>query len=194
MRDMISRLNLPSDVLAQEPELPTGRDLDTAQPVTSSNVPALIQRAVAKVDPQAVNPEWHQVKHLPGYLQRPIRALGRAVFGQFTHTPIEDISVVANLGGQGPNSEREINGVAGWIKTHGTKVGNAHIDFNIVMPGYTAETAFYRSNGMRFLLVKDFAGSYIYAWPDQDSIGGGGSANTSRTAAAQLGQPTRRLR
>jgi hypothetical protein len=84
--------------------------------------------------------------------------------------------------------------VAGWIKSHGTKVGNAHIDFNTVMPGYTAETAFYRSHGMRFLLVKDFAGSYIYAWPDQDSIGGSGSANTSRTAAAQLGQPTRRLR
>jgi hypothetical protein len=41
--------------------------------------------------------------------------------GAFTDTPIEEISLVANLGGQGPNSDREVSGVAQWLKTHAGK-------------------------------------------------------------------------
>jgi hypothetical protein len=37
------------------------------------------------------------------------------------------------------------------------------------MPGYTAETNQYTAGGIRWLLVRDFAGTYIYAWPEADS-------------------------
>ena len=132
-------------------------------------LPAMINKTIAAHDPSAINPEWHQIKNLPGYMQRAIRAMGRGVFSQFTDTPIEEISLVANLGGQGPNSEREVSGVGAWLKANAEKVDQADLDFGDTIQGYGAQTAVYRVPGMKFLVVRDFAGGYIYAWPDASS-------------------------
>jgi len=168
MRDMMSRINVPADAIANEPEMPG--DVDHAEvvpePPPPSSVPALINKAIAASDPNAINPEWHQIKNLPGYMQRPIRAMGRAAMGAFTDTPIEEISLVANLGGQGPNSDREVSGVAQWLKANAQKVDSAEMDFGDTIPGYEAQTLVYKVPGMKFLVVRDFAGGYIYAWPD----------------------------
>ena len=170
MRDMMGRIDVPADAIANEPELPGDVDHEEMTPEPSSSaVPALINKAIAASGPSAINPEWHQIKNLPGYMQRPIRAMGRATMGAFTDTPIEEISLVANLGGQGPNSDREVSGVAQWLKTNAQKVDSAEMDFGDTIPGYNAQTLVYKVPGMKFLVVRDFAGGYIYAWPDASS-------------------------
>lgn len=169
MRDMLGRINVPDELIAQEPELPTDHAAVEPEPPPPSQVPAMISRAIAAHDPNMVNPEFHQVKNLPGYMSRAIRAMGRETFRQYTNTPIEDISVIAHMGGQGPNSEREITAVAQWLKSHARKIDQAEMDFGQTIPGYTARTAMYTMGGMRFLVVQDFAGGYIYAWPEGDA-------------------------
>lgn len=148
----------------QRPALPQPTGTDVKVPSTAL---ATINTAIAKAG--EVEPEWHQVRHLPGYLQRPIRAMGRQVFGQMTSTPIENIQVLADLGNSGnPNSARELNAVAGWLKTHGERDTDGEIKFQRVIPDYEAKFFIYRAKGTTFMLVKDFAGQYIYSWPSTD--------------------------
>lgn len=147
----------------QRPALPSPVGTDVKTPSTAL---ATINTALAKTD---VEPEWHQVRHLPGYLQRPIRAMGRQVFGQMTSTPIENIQVLADLGNSGnPNSARELNAVAGWLKTHGERDTYGEIKFQRAIPDYDAKFFIYKAKGTTFMLVKDFAGQYIYGWPSTD--------------------------
>jgi hypothetical protein len=115
------------------------------------------------------NPEFHQVANLPGNMADQIRQLGKSLFGSLTMTPTKRIHVVANLGGQGPNSTQEVNAVAGFLKQYGDDRGPGDIDFEQVMPGYKAQTHMYTAAGIRWMLVKDFAGQYIYCWPEEDS-------------------------
>lgn len=183
----LSSLNIPDDALAAEPdiEVPGYHAVDVpgeVRPVTADNLPSVIRTEIARInrevgEPEGINPEWHQVKNLPGYMSKPIRVLGRAVFKPYTNTPIEDISVVANLGGQGPNTNREVDGVAAWLATNATEIDRTTMDFDATMPGYEAHTILYEISGMRFLIVIDFAGKYIYGWPDQDSVKQVGSQN-----------------
>lgn len=159
--ELLSRLNVP-EVPDDEEAVP--------EPITPANLPAVISKEIAATDPNAVNPEWHAVANLPGNTSRAIRTLGKALFGAFTKTPTQDIVMIGNLGGQGPNSERDIRSVANWVVEHGRPVDTAAIDFAQVMPGYVAETKQYTAGGARFMLVRDAFGTYIYAWPESDSL------------------------
>lgn len=143
-----------------EPEV-TGTELATIE-----NMPAVINKEISEVSP--VDPEWHQVKHLPGYLQEPIRAMGRQVFNAFTETPVEDIQVVAHVGGRGPNSKRELGAVAKWLKDNAEQDTEGAMDFAASIPDYKADFTIYRSHGYTFMVVQDFAGHYIYSWPSAD--------------------------
>jgi hypothetical protein len=187
MRDMMSRINVPDNMVANEPELDTDRapgDDEQPEPVNPNNVPAMISREIAAAMPDTVDPQFHQVKNLPGYMSRAIRAMGRETFKNYTDTPVEDISVLANLGGQGPNSEREINAVSSWLKQNGTKLDASELGFGDMIPGYSAQTMLYSTAGMRFLVVKDFAGGYIYVWPEGSSSNALGSNKSSTKALA----------
>lgn len=135
-------------------------------PVETETLPAVVNTDIAKQT--HIEPEWHQVKHLPGYLRSPIRALGREVFHTFTNTPIEEIQVLANLDGQGPNSDREIAAAAAWLRKNGVKDREVAMDFQRSIPGYNVETVVCRARRYTFLLVRDFAGKYVYAWPSGD--------------------------
>lgn len=169
--EKLAGLNIPADALAAEPDLPAAN----ATEVTADNLPVILTKQLKKAGTdvgtdQGVDPEWYQVKNLPGYMSKQIRVLGRETFKPYTKTPIEDITVIANLMGKGPNTDREVSAVAQWLKTNGTEVDRATMDYGPTMPGYTAETISYTASGMRFLLVQDFMGGYIYAWPESDSI------------------------
>lgn len=167
MRDMISRINVPiDDVGVDEPT----QDLVPYENITPDHVPATISRAIAMSDPHAINPTWHAVSHLPGNMSRAILTLGKALFRSFTKTPTEDIVMIGNVGGQGPNSTREVNGVANWVRKNGHEVDDANIDFGQTIPGYSAQVKHYTANGIRFKIVKDQFGDYIYAWPEHDSL------------------------
>ena len=115
-------------------------------------------------------PDFHQVAALPGNVKDQIRQLGRSVFKTMTITPTNKIFVVANLGGQGPNTDREVQSVAEWVRSNGQDYGAGSINFDRSIPGYKAETHLYTAAGITWLLVKDFAGQYIYAWPEKESL------------------------
>jgi hypothetical protein len=155
-----------------DPDLP---DYPDTEPETLPSVDVNTRNlpAVASANLQAAglqNPEFYQVAALPGNMAAMIRQLGRNLFGSLTATPTNRIHVVANLGGQGPNTTQEVNAVAGYLREYGTDLGSGDIDFNQVMPGYQADTHMYSAGGIRWMLVKDFAGQYIYCWPESDSV------------------------
>jgi hypothetical protein len=167
MGDMLSRLRnievdpdlAPYDM--DEPETLPSVDVNT------KNLPAVAGQAIQAAGMQ--NPEFHQVANLPGNMSDQIRQLGKSLFGSLTMTPTKRIYVVANLGGQGPNTNQEVQAVAGFLKKEGKDLGPGNVDFDNVMPGYKADTHMFSAAGIRWMLVKDFAGEYIYCWPESDS-------------------------
>lgn len=146
---------------------------EDVEPRTPENLPAIISTAMttsgtAAATRSPVEINWHMVKNLPGYLAAPIRAMGRAVFGPFTSTPIEKIQVLADVGG-GPNSKQEIDAMASYLIKNGDRDREAEITFQRVIEGYEASVVVYNAEGYTFFVVKDFAGSYIYSWPQETS-------------------------
>ena len=139
-------------------------------------LPAVIVTTLATTAQNALRkagylvPDFHQVAALPGNIRDQIRQLGRSLFKSMTVTPTNKIFVVANLGGMGPNTNREVQSVANWIRDYGDDFGDGSIDFDRSIPGYEAETYMYTAAGIAWLLVRDFAGIYIYAWPENDSL------------------------
>lgn len=153
--------NMPDEGMP-EPETAT----TAVSTVTADNVPAMLQNAM--VDAGIAHPEWHMIQNLPGYISGPIRKLGKAVFAQYTDTPVENIQMIANLGGQGPNTSKEINAVANWVVKNGEPVTTGEIEFNL-MPGYSADVKVFDVDEVEVMLVKDDHGQYIYAWPASES-------------------------
>jgi hypothetical protein len=107
MRDMLDKMqdieldtDLPAYPDPDEPET-----LPSTQ-VNNKNLPAIAGQALMAAGVQS--PEFHQVANLPGNMSSMIRQLGRSLFSSFTKTPVNEIYVVANLGGQGPNTNREV--------------------------------------------------------------------------------------
>ena len=168
MADMLGKLrNIEVDRdLEAYPEPEPPEQLPSVE-VNTANLPAVAGQALQAAGVQ--NPDFHQVANLPGNMADQIRQLGKSLFGSLTMTPTKRIHVVANLGGQGPNSSAEVNAVAGFLKDHGRDLGPGDIDFENVMPGYKAQTHMFTAAGIRWMLVKDFAGQYIYCWPEEDS-------------------------
>jgi hypothetical protein len=135
--------------------------------VDTRNLPAQVSTSLSK---DGVNPEFHQVSSLPGNMIRAINVLGKQLFSSLTSTPTKDVYVVANLGGQGPNLDGEVNAVANYVVKHGKAVSeDGTVNFDKIMPGYEAKISEYSLDGVRYLLVKDDMGKYVYAWPDKDS-------------------------
>lgn len=164
--DYLSNLNIDIDPdLAPYPDEEPVLDISTE--VNTENLPAVAGEALQAAG--TTSPEFHQVARLPGNMSRMIRQLGKALFGSMTNTPTEEIYMIGNLGGQGPNTRQEVNAVANFVREQGKDMGPGDIDFDQVMPGYKAQTHQYEAAGVRWLLVKDFAGEYIYAWPEADS-------------------------
>ena len=169
MRDMLSRMrdiDIDPD-LAGYPDPKPPETLPSVD-VNTKNLPAVAGQALLAAGVQ--NPDFHQVANLPGNMADMIRQLGKNLFGALTVTPTKRIHVVANLGGQGPNTNQEVQAVAGFLKEHGEDLGPGDIDFDNVMPGYSAQTHMFNAAGIRWMLVKDFAGAYIYCWPEEDSL------------------------
>lgn len=168
MRDLLSRMrdieNDPDDPGYPEPENP---DVPAIR-VDTQNLPAVAGQNLQAAGVQ--NPDFHQVANLPGNMNRAIRSLGRQLFRSFTRTETNDIWMIGNLGGQGPNSTQEVNAVANWVRENGDDIGTGNIDFDTSIPGYSADIRQYSAGGIRWLLVNDEFGRYIYSWPEQDSV------------------------
>lgn len=109
------------------------------------------------------NPEWHQVRNLPGYMLSAIRALGRRIFDTYTTTPIEDLQVLSSM----TNDQTEVQMMAALLKKRGKRLHQGEMSFQN-MPGYKAQVAAFEMGRGQFLAVKDESGEYIYAWPTED--------------------------
>jgi len=173
LRDLMSK-DIVDEIPDDELDNPyaSNNTLDTIGvdpiPKTPENLPAVINKQIALW--KNVEPEWSMVKHLPGYFQTAIRAVGRQVFGAYTKIPLEKIQVLANLNGAGPNDDRELNAAAGWIKHTGVRDSVAELDFEQSMPGYKADVQIWNAEGYQFMIVYDFAGKYVYAWPSNKGV------------------------
>lgn len=145
---------------------------DGAEPttVTPQTLPAVVNNALAETGAN-ITPEWHMVKHLSGYMQQAIRAMGRMIFAPFTNTPIEEIQVLSTLS----NDEIEVKAMMTWIMRNGIRDDKAELQFNEILPAYSAQTQIWNAEGATFMVVKDFAGIYVYAWPGGRGVHVGGS-------------------
>lgn len=186
MMDRILDIELDADLPAYEPETRTvlrpvhvpKEDTFGVEPTPPETLPAIKVNTTTLATTAAnalrkagyLVPDFHQVAALPGNIRDQIRQLGRSLFKSMTVTPTNKIYVVANLGGMGPNTNREVQSVANWIRDHGDDYGDGSINFDRSIPGYQAETHLYTAAGISWLLVKDFAGEYIYAWPEKESL------------------------
>ena len=138
------------------------------QHVNTENLPAVANDAL--MADGIATPNWHQVANLPGNMSRAIRNMGRHLFQMFTTTKTDDIYMVGNVMGMGPNTPLEVNSVANWLRHNGEDLGVGHIDFDQLMPGYRPDIYQYSAAGIRWLLVRDEFGSYIYSWPEVTSV------------------------
>jgi len=167
MRDLLGRMR-DIDADPEDPGYPEPDDADVpVVRVDINNLPTVAGQRLQAAGIQ--NPNFHQVANLPGNMSRAIRTMGKQLFRSFTRTPTEDIWMIGNLGGQGPNSTSEVNAVAQWVRQHGEDLGDGDIDFDSTIPGYTATIRQYSAGGIRWLLVQDEFGNYIYSWPESDS-------------------------
>jgi hypothetical protein len=162
-----------------------GADTDDGEvepaPVTVDDLPAVLGRAMTAAGQQV--PEFHQVSALPGNASRAIRGLGKSLFSTFTRTPTADIWVVANLAGQGPNTDAEVDAVASAAARGEPVTGpGGEADFAPAMPGYRADVREYSYRGLRMLVVRDEFGRYVYSWPEGDSVRKWGPPALPRTA------------
>lgn len=167
MRDLLSRMRDidvdPTDA-GYPIEEPT-TELSTQ--VNTENLPTVANNALRAVG--TVTPTFHQVANLPGNMSRGIRTMGKQLFRMFTTTPTEDVYMIGNVMGMGPNNSREMNAVAGYLRQKGQNMGVGDLDFDQIIPGYNADVSQYKANGIRWLLVRDEFGDYIYAWPENTS-------------------------
>lgn len=167
MRDLLSRMRDidvdPADAgyPIEEPTTQITTQVDT------ENLPVVANKALAAAG--TVTPTFHQVANLPGNMSRGIRTMGKQLFRMFTRTPTEQIYMIGDVMGMGPNSRREMNAVAGYLRNQGQSMGVGDLDFDRIIPGYNADVNQFKANGIRWLLVRDEFGEYIYAWPESDS-------------------------
>jgi hypothetical protein len=158
--------NMPAD--DEQADADVG-DVEPTEPPPPETLPKVISSAMKAAG--FVDPNFHLVSNLPGNMSRAILQLGKALFKTFTTTPTEKISMIGNVMGQGPNSLKELNAVAAYLKKEGTNLGPGEVDFNSIMPGYTAQIHNFEAGGVHYMMVKDMMGDYIYTWPANTSVG-----------------------
>ena len=190
MRDFMGRIS--PNAGGDEPELPEPVHQDNQVAVVDAQqVPAIISNAmrVAGVE----TPEWHGVNNLPGFARQNIRGMGRQIFGMFTSTPLENITTIANVDGQGPNTDAELRSVAAWLRNNADDLGDVQLDHGRAIPGYRPDVKEYRINGVRFHVVRDPMGQYIYAYPDADARTNNGRQGIEQEREPGMGRNIPRL-
>lgn len=176
MRDYLNRIDFPQGDEIDDAEAARRAGYDTGdQPETPTqelvrahDVPAVIGQAMRTTGYQ--DPEWHTINHLPGYMQTAIRGMGRQFFSMFTNTDLEEIITIANIQGQGPNTDAELNAVMGWLRDNAEDLGEVEVSHGRAIPGYAPRVKEYSTEGIRFHVVQDPMGKYIYAYPEQDAV------------------------
>lgn len=166
MRDYMNRIDPDAVEAGSSTDDVTGTELvNTGRDVRSSIENAMVQTGFQ-------SPEWHHLNNLPGFMQRVVRDMGSQLFGMFTSTPVGRILTIANVEGQGPNSDAEMRAVAAWLLQNAEDLGEVKVSHGMAIPGYEPDVREFRANGVRFHVVRDPMGQYIYAYPEKDAKSG----------------------
>ncbi len=136
------------------------------QPPNPDNLPDIIRTNLINTQfdgaPPDWQPNWKKVEQLPRMIQAPIRQLGSMVFSMFTDTPVGDIWHMSTPAG---DSIEDLNLMGRWIQQNGVRDDAMRLRMEEAIPGYHGDILIYNTVGFTFVLVHDFAGHYIYAWP-----------------------------
>lgn len=154
--------NLPDD--DDQKLSDTVEEPDTKEPGTDMADAEKGVRAAGKA-----KADWMGVDQLPGYMQTGIRRMGRVVFSPLTKTRLEDMSILANLGGHGPNKQMELNAVAKYAQSNATQTRDLAMSFGEMIPGYEPDAKLYVTPHDTYLVVQDEMGQYIYSWESKDT-------------------------
>lgn len=118
-------------------------------------------------------PRWIRLDQLPGFMWQAIRSMGDAVFSPLTRTRLNQIEVIADLGGRGPHLPQDIDTTAHWLRrtcdTSGIVEYSADELAKWLGEAYWAQAVQFITTEYAYLLVQDAMGRYIYRWPAQDT-------------------------
>jgi hypothetical protein len=142
-------------------------DGDNTDPKEPGNDVANVETGVRAAGKAKAN--WMGVDQLPGYMQTGIRRMGRVVFSPLTKTRLEDMSIIANLGGHGPNKQMELDAVAKYAQSNATQTRDLAMSFGDMIPGYEPDAKVYVTPHDTYLVVQDEMGRYIYSWESKDT-------------------------
>lgn len=180
-------MSVLSDVVGREDEISdeeaarhAGHDAEAMNPVgrprpeprTPENLPAVIRNDLLDLsrkgddsDLAEFDPEWHMVKHLPGYMSSGIRAMGREIFKVYFDIPIEKVQILSTM----TNPGYDVKKMAAIIDRYGIKEFDDKLEFPFRDPmgggQYQPLVRVYSWDGNTFMLVRDSMGEYIYAAP-----------------------------
>ena len=142
----------------------------------SDNLPDIIRTNLVRTDfdgaPPGWEPNWKQVKDLPRMFQTAIQQLAKAVFSLFTDVPVGEIWHMSTPAG---DSTQDLNLMGQWIQQNGIRDDAMRLQMEEAIPGYHGDILVYNTVGYTFVLVHDFAGHYIYAWPGGRGVHVGGN-------------------
>lgn len=83
--------------------------------------------------------------------------------------PVEEINLLFNMGGNGPNKDFEIEAMEKWISKNAVQIPTDTLDFSQAFPDYTPVVRTYQNNHNTFIFVAEKFGStickYIYTLP-----------------------------
>ncbi len=127
---------------------------------------------------------WLQVFHTPGYMQEYVRALGRSVFTLFPcfaahQHDVQDrtdalggLTFMANMGGQGPSRQHDLDEAARWVVANGVAIDAATLHIPQAGPDYEPRVVLAVDADQSYLLVEEreewggpVDSMYIYSWP-----------------------------
>lgn len=113
--------------------------------------------------PERAGTEWYPLPATPNYMG--MKKVAKTIFKQFTSADLSEIYSVSTL----TTPEDQVKRIYKALADKGRFVEDLSYDFAASIPGYEAEAKLYSYKGMEFLLVKDFAGYYVYAWDSSTS-------------------------
>lgn len=125
-----------------------------------------VYQAAGSLMANADDLEWYPANQLPGMRDEMIDFMGKKIFQNYTSAPISNIYAASTLS----NPENDVARIYSGLQKKGREIMDLTYDFEQVMPGYSADAKIYSFKGLEFLLVKDFAGHYIYAWDKKTSL------------------------
>ncbi len=173
LRDAISNADKSDVPQINRDKLPTDTvDVSNADGIEPVQKEPGTDMAVQSQDIRAAGKakaDWMTIDQLPGYMQNGIRAMGRVVFNSLTKTPLDEISVLANLGGHGPSERMDLNAVAHFAQTNAKEERDISMQFGEMVPGYEPEVKLYMTPHDTYLVVRDEMGQYIYSWETKDT-------------------------